>query len=161
MCMRSAITIIDQIDIGVLAEYIEQSMQCFNPPLNFNPPLSASYTLLDYCSKLLGRANVHAAKWDDKLVGLAASYSNDNENYQGYLTYLHVSPLVQGKGIGGMLLTSVISNARICGMRTMAVDVSVLNAAAIKLYNKFEFVVSSTYERKGFLIHRMVREFAT
>ncbi len=112
---------------------------------NFINQLRQRVNLPDYAKKIFKNAVTFEA-WDKKnLVALIAAYFNDIANHYGYITDVSVVKRYEGKGIASELIKSCIEYARKNNFVEIRLEVSDDNFDAIKLYNKFNFLV---YENK-------------
>ncbi len=85
------------------------------------------------------------AKYDEKIVGYISFISICDETD---LVNIAVLPEHRGKKIGQALLDALISDARARGTKCIHLEVRKSNTVAIKLYNKYGFLVVG--ESKGF-----------
>lgn len=77
------------------------------------------------------------AKVDTKIVGFAGVWVIIDE---GHITNIAVHPNFREKGIGAVLLQSLIDHLKDWGCTSLTLEVRASNAAAKGLYNKFGFV---------------------
>jgi ribosomal protein S18 acetylase RimI-like enzyme len=80
-------------------------------------------------------------KWENgKLAGLIAFYANDPSREEAFITSLSVSPSFTGRGIASELLERCHDFCQGKGFARLSLEVSPLNVAAMKLYEKHKFV---------------------
>lgn len=120
------------------AEIFEHLSRC---NANFVPPLSDRVDIGDYSKKIIRYATRFETWSDRKLVGLVAAYCNDQKKRIAYLTSVTVLCECMGKGIASLLVAQCVDHAKASGMLQIALEVSVRNASAIKLYEKYGFVI--------------------
>lgn len=108
----------------------------------FEPPLSQRVNLQEYVNKLDQYATMGLAyNESNALTGLIAFYDNDQENKEGYITYLAVLPEFKGKGIANKLLETCIMVCQKKGMNSISVETWENNEPVIRLYKKFGFKI--------------------
>jgi ribosomal protein S18 acetylase RimI-like enzyme/2-polyprenyl-3-methyl-5-hydroxy-6-metoxy-1,4-benzoquinol methylase len=107
---------------------------------HFVPPLSDRVEINDYARKIADKATRFEAWSGDKLVGLVASYCNDEDHHIAYITSVSVLKEWTGKGIAASLMKQCIERMEASGMRQISLDVASDNVTAIKLYEKFGFI---------------------
>lgn len=66
---------------------------------------------------------------------------------EGHLTNVAVHPDFRRSGYGRLLMSSIISQAKLCGITALTLEVRVSNAAAIALYESFGFRASGRRKR--------------
>ena len=119
------------------AEIAEHLSRC---DANFIPPLSSRIKIGDYAKKIVCTA-VRIEAWSSStLVGLVATYCNDQVNGVAYVTSVSVLREWKGKGIATRLIKQCIENAKASGMRQISLEVASDNRLAIRLYEKNGFV---------------------
>lgn len=105
----------------------------------FVPPLSGRVDLNNYAAKIASQATRFEAWSDDRLVGLAAVYCNDQEQRIAYITSVSVLCAWTGCGIAVHLMRQCIEYAKALGMRQINLEVAGDNVPAIRLYEKSGF----------------------
>jgi ribosomal protein S18 acetylase RimI-like enzyme len=107
---------------------------------DFVPPLDHKVDLADYAGKIFRHA-INFEAWDGgHLCGLIAAYLNDPKRETGFITNVSVTRDQKGKGLASVLLSQCIVYARQHGFAQILLEVSTNNVAAIKLYEKFNFM---------------------
>ena len=120
------------------ADIRDHLLRCNN---DFVPHLSSRVEISDYARKISDNATRIEAWVGDNLVGLLAVYVNDRENGAAFVTSNSVLAVWTRKGIASRLLGFAIEQAIAANMRQIELDVAGENARAMKLYEKFGFVV--------------------
>lgn len=86
---------------------------------------------------------------DDQIIGLAniAAFSIEK---QGHVAELGVSLIQEywNYGIGGMLVEALIDFAREVGLKVITLEVVVDNVRAVKLYEKYNFEIRGTLQKR-------------
>jgi ribosomal protein S18 acetylase RimI-like enzyme len=109
---------------------------------DFVPPLSNRVKINDYAKKIASKATRFEAWSGDTLIGLVATYCNDQENRIAYITSVSVLREWTSKGVAARLLEQCLEHAKASGMRQISLEVAKNNTLAIKLYEKSGFVAS-------------------
>lgn len=91
--------------------------------------------------KIISYAEFFAAYYEDKAVGYAAVYANNNETQCAFISMLGVLPEMQGKSIGTQLMEACINESYLKNMKLIRLEVNNNNSRAIKFYNSFGFVI--------------------
>lgn len=86
------------------------------------------------------------AELDDSPVGLACGIVHSEEDRNGHLYQMWVSPNTRGLGVGKQLLAHIISWAKDAKLRVLSLDVTAKNAAAIHLYTSSGFNPDGTLD---------------
>lgn len=87
-------------------------------------------------------------------VGFAAYYDNDTQNKTGFLSMIAVWPIVQQKGVGGLLLAETERRMLDTGMLQMKLEVDKRNLSAISFYETRGYLrigdsgISWVYQKK-------------
>jgi ribosomal protein S18 acetylase RimI-like enzyme len=102
--------------------------RCFEPPSRFGRR---------YMRQLVSGAN--AATWiaeeNGRLWGFAiVEWSEGRRGVTAYIQTIEVAPEARGRGVGGALLGSIESSARIVGAGLIWLHVESANSGAIRLY---------------------------
>lgn len=113
--------------------------------MNFLPPLSTRVEVKDYANKIWEKATRFEAWEGGTLVGLVAVYCNDIENFVAYITSVSVLQESTGKGVAACLMRNCIEHARSSGMKRISLEVACDNTPAIRLYEKFDFIVEKKH----------------
>lgn len=108
--------------------------------VDFNPKLETRVDVKSYAEKLNSKAITFEAWSRNKLVGLLASYFNNNVDYKGYISNVSILPDFTGKGIACNLLKDCIDYATNIKFKSIALEVYYQNKPALSLYQKFDFV---------------------
>jgi GNAT superfamily N-acetyltransferase len=122
------------------ATEIAEHLSCCDS--DFIPSLSQRTRIGEYADKISVRAVRFEAWSGERLVGLVAAYCNDRENRTAFITSVSVAKAWTGRGIATMLMTKCIEYARADGMGQIGLEVDNQNAPALRVYDKFGFVVS-------------------
>lgn len=104
----------------------------------FVPVLSSRVVLQEYAKKIYDHAIRFEAWNDTELVGLIATYFN-NETASGFITNVSVFREMSGQGIASSLMRKCLSYAYDEGYSSIELEVMRNNNAAIALYQKFFF----------------------
>jgi len=109
---------------------------------DFVPRLSDRVEVKDYAKKIACKATRCEAWSGGKLVGLVATYCNDQEKRIAYITSVSVLKEWTGKGIASKLISQCIEHVIASGMRQMVLEVGGENVSAIRLYEKRGFLAA-------------------
>lgn len=93
----------------------------------------------DYLVKLGEQAEILSDTVEGRCRGLVAFYCNDQATKQAFVTLVVVNPSDRGLGIGGALLSCVLSMARHRGFTTCRLEVARDNEGAQALYRSLGF----------------------
>lgn len=74
------------------------------------------------------------------------------------LTYIGVSPVARGAGIGSALIRAFVQNSASRGYRRVSLSVETDNLAAIALYKRHNFRITDTFREGVYHRHRMACE---
>ena len=119
----------------------------------FRPPLSTRVNITAYAEKIRARARTFEAWEKQRLVALVAVYADVPEG-TAYITSVSVLPGFERRGIATKLLSSAIESLEREGIRSVMLEVSAVERAARRLYEKFGFAVEE--ERGEFCLMRAV-----
>jgi len=111
---------------------------------DYVPPLSAHLDISLYAVKLINYAAVFMVEMDSLDAGILAIYANDIRELRAFISTSGVCQSARGHGIAGGLIDAATTYAREVGMLRVGLEVSRLNAPAIKLYRKFGFQESQS-----------------
>lgn len=118
------------------AEQVSRHLKRCND--NFVPSLDKKVDIKLYAEKIITYA-VRFEAWEgEELVGLVATYFND-ENRTSFITNVSTIPQHSGKGIASQLMMECISFATTNHFREITLRVAQHNVNAIGLYSKFGF----------------------
>lgn len=108
--------------------------------LDFMPNIEAYIEDLDvYVDKIIQNAE-RIEYWDnDKLIGIAAFYANNQQTHEAFITMIGVSSDYNGQGIAKKLLERVVNHCKEIEFNRLLLEVRKDNKAAIGLYEKFGF----------------------
>lgn len=109
---------------------------------NFIPPLSGRVNIEDYSNKIFRQSVTYEAWFANKLIGLVAVYFSDFPGRLAFITNVSVESQYVRIGIPSKLLSDCIAEAKDRRCASMELEVDSLNAPAIKLYEKFNFIIS-------------------
>lgn len=94
----------------------------------------------DYAQKIFDKAVTFEAWHNKKLIGLLAAYLNDpNNQSSGYITNISVDRDFLRQGIATQLMENLIKYTQNKKIKTLRLEVSAKNHAAIQLYEQFAF----------------------
>lgn len=122
------------------AEIAEHLRTCDN---DFMPPLSSRVNINEYAQKILSKAIRFEAWSDGTLVGLVATYCNDQEKRVAYITSVSVLKKWTGKGIAAYLMSRCMKHVKALRMRQICLEVASDNTPAIRLYDKCGFIMDN------------------
>lgn len=114
--------------------------------IEFVKALSERVDLIEYSKKIYNKAVRFEAWAGDTLVGLVATYCNDQSNQLAYITSVSVLNAWQGKGIAAQLLQRCIEHIEKLRIHCVSLEVARGNVPAIGLYEKYGFVVADSGE---------------
>lgn len=86
---------------------------------------------------------------------LSAADENTLRPGQIELTYIGVSPLARGQGLGAALLKGFVEAAKAAGYKSVVLSVETDNPQAVSLYTKAGFKIIKTFKEGRFERHRM------
>jgi ribosomal protein S18 acetylase RimI-like enzyme len=107
---------------------------------NFNPPLDEKVNIQEYAKKIFKKSITFEAWANEILIGLVATYLNDNENHTAYITNVSVINKFIGKGIASRLMDNCIEYTKNNDFKEILLEVSKESIEAINLYKKFGFI---------------------
>ena len=107
---------------------------------NFCPRLDKRINIKEYSKKLYDNSVTFEAWANSILIGLAAAYFNDMENYTGYITNVSITKEYMESGIATELMNMCIRYAKQYKVKEIKLEVNKYNSPAIQLYNKFGFI---------------------
>lgn len=105
----------------------------------------------EYVQKLINKAITFEAWYKNELIGLVATYYNDDVDFKGYITSVSTIKSYTGKGIANILLKNCIEYAKSNNFIEIHLEVEKDNLKAISLYNKYGFSIieeSQTYKMR-------------
>ncbi len=117
----------------------------------FIPPLVPRLNLSDYSEKIALNATQFWVLNDEDEVGFAACYLNNPESEIGFITSISVCQKFQGKGLGSLLLNSIVSVGREQGFKHIRLEVFHENRVAVEFYLKFGFEILDQTQNKMIL----------
>lgn len=106
---------------------------------SFNPPLDSYIDIEKYAQKINEYAITFEAWHENKLVGLAAVYYNDQDSKIGFCTNLSVLEKYQGLSIGKRLMNDAIKYGIELGFTKLNLEAKIINENAISFYEKIGF----------------------
>ena len=104
----------------------------------FVPPLSERVNLRAYCVKLHELSVTFEAWREHELIGLVAVYWQQNDNAV-FISNVSVDTSYARQGVGSVLLSNMIANAKRLGKTVITLEVGEANAAAISFYKRQGF----------------------
>jgi ribosomal protein S18 acetylase RimI-like enzyme len=125
------------------ASAVEIAVHLWTCDTDFVPPLSGRVEINDYAQKILSKALRFEAWSSGKLVGLVATYCNDQEKRIAYITSVSVLKEWTGKGIAACLMSRCIKDMKALGIRQVYLEVASDNTPAIRLYKRNGFVAGN------------------
>jgi len=108
---------------------------------DFVPPLSDRVDIAVYARKIAARAVRFEAWASGELIGLVASYCNDEEGGVAFVTSVSVLKDWRGRGVASRLMERCVRHAEELGLRRVELEVDGRNARAIRLYEEKGFMV--------------------
>lgn len=121
----------------------------------FRPPLSGRVDIDGYAAKLAAKSERFEAWSGVELVGLLAVYGNDPGG-DAFITSVSVVPDRSGRGIGGELLRRCIAYCAGRHARRIALEVSPLQGAAIRLYERHGFTAAADCAGPALTMHLLL-----
>ena len=109
----------------------------------FVPPLSKRVDINAYSKKLTEKSLRFEAWHDDLLVGALAIYCNNIQNHTAFITNVSVLPSWQSHKIATHLMADCLNYFITKEFSTIELEVDHRNDAAIALYEKFGFLITS------------------
>lgn len=123
------------------AQIVEHLSRC---DADFVPPLRGRIDINDYAKKIASKAMRLEAWSGGTLVGLVATYCNDQEKRMAYITSVSVLKAWTGNGVARQLVSHCIAYSKMSGMQQISLEVASGNTPAIRLYEKSGFVAGRT-----------------
>ncbi len=111
----------------------------------FIPKLDTRVNLEEYSNKIEQFAITFEAWYNEKLVGLIATYLNQ-ENELGFITNVSVVKNYMGVGVASKLLEMCINYMEDRNIKNIKLEVSCSNIPAINFYKKYNFVAIENKE---------------
>lgn len=130
-------SLVYRINCAGLDQLISHLRSCDN---SFQPPLSSRVDLSSYASKLVAVAQRFEAWRGNHLVGLVATYCNDQLRRTAFITSVSVLPQSQRQGIAAHLLDDCLEHVISQKFISVELEVNPENQAATALYKKYGFV---------------------
>ncbi|MCW5656407.1 MAG: GNAT family N-acetyltransferase [Burkholderiaceae bacterium] len=125
------------VDEASAAQVEQHLRQCDS---RFVPPLTQRIDLGAYAEKIRDHATRFEAWADGVLVGLVAVYLNDRAAGVAHVTNVSVLPHWARRGIASDLLQRGLARAAELRFEQVTLEVSPLNADAVRLYKRFGFI---------------------
>lgn len=111
------------------------------------PPISKCIRLSEYAEKLLDKASIATARYENKLVGVCAFYCDEIKR-KSFISTIGVQKKFKKKGIGKKLLREAISISKKQKMDKISLEVNVENRYAVNFYEKNGFRTSKIFKKK-------------
>lgn len=105
----------------------------------FPVPLSKKQNLSDYAHKLYEKATICAALENERIVSLAAGYTENLADDSAYLAILATLPCARGKGLAAKLVKEFMQVCVDKGIRSMHLYAVSTNTPAMNLYYSLGF----------------------
>lgn len=103
----------------------------------FHPRLSELNVIDIWAEKVYSNAIIDCFKDENnQLIGLAAYYCNDLENFVAYLTLIFIDKKFQGKGLANRMFNQILQTSKLKGMRTLKLECAKENLQAQRFYEK-------------------------
>ncbi|MGQ1908548.1 GNAT family N-acetyltransferase [Marinifilum sp. RC60d5] len=103
----------------------------------FIPPLDQTVNLEEYSDKIYKNSITFEA-WHNKiLVGLIATYFNDKQKINSFITNVSVLKKFNGRGIAGELMKACMAYAQKESFKEIQLEVNKNAIEAIHIYEKF------------------------
>lgn len=109
----------------------------------------------DYLAKLGKHAEFLIHYSEGQIAGLVAFYCTDKASKTAFITLVLTSPSARGKKVASGLIDGVLANTRERGFRQCGLEVRKDNSAAIALYQKKGFRISSETD-SSYLMSAMI-----
>ncbi len=106
----------------------------------FPVPLSEREQLTVLASKFEKYGTVSCVRENGKIIAICAGYTNDQEQRLGYISVVASLPEYTNKGYGKVAVQDFIEKAKDAGMKAIHIYADRENEAALKMYEKMEFV---------------------
>lgn len=100
---------------------------------------SAPISIESYAIKVLKHATFIAIIDNGLILGLSIVYLNRKEKDFAYLTYISIDKRYRGLGLGKILLSQTLEEAKIRGFETLKLEVKKSNHIATHLYRSLGF----------------------
>jgi GNAT superfamily N-acetyltransferase len=81
----------------------------------------------------------HVAVEADRLVGMVAGFSDEDDTTTAHLIAMYVTPAARGRGVGAALVEAQLAWARDEGYERTTLMVNLANGAAVALYERLGF----------------------
>lgn len=124
----------------------------------FNQSINTPCTLQSLAKKYAQNANVIVAYVNDVPKGLCVFYDNNNVTKIAFLSMIVVAKEEQGKGIGNLLIKSMIKHCVSNGMERLELEVANANVSAIRFYEKNGFKIEKAIGDKRIYYHRFYKQ---
>ncbi|QDV45126.1 putative acetyltransferase [Stieleria neptunia] len=120
------------------ADILEHLQACSG---QFRPPLAERVDLPTYAEKLFNHSVTFEAWHASKLIGLVASYVNQQtQPPSAFVSNVSVMTEYRSQGIARRLMCRCHDDVKQRGVQTIALDVSAENVPAIGLYSKLGYL---------------------
>lgn len=96
-------------------------------------------SLNEYVEKILSLAEINLWASSGNLEAIVATYANDPERNDAFITLVAVSPQHRKKGLAKSLITATLSNLSTRGFKRCSLEVRNSNTDAINLYHAIGF----------------------
>lgn len=93
----------------------------------------------EYVEKILSLAEISLWTTSGKVEAIVATYANDPERNDAFITMVAVSPQHRKKGLAKSLIAATLSNLSARGFKRCSLEVRRGNTAAINLYHSIGF----------------------
>lgn len=114
----------------------------------FKPRLDSYVNIKEYALKIYSIAERIEAWVQGNLVGLLAVYLNNEVSKEGFITNVSVEKDYHGRSIGSELLRRSLALAAGKGFISVKLEVFSTNKAALRMYEKFGFVIERKEDMK-------------
>lgn len=94
----------------------------------------------EWAEKINCNGIINAFNDEGENIGLAVYYANDMVEKKGYISLFGLKEKYCGKGLGKLLLDSIINEIREYGMRYVCLEVDNDNQRAERFYLKYGFI---------------------
>lgn len=93
----------------------------------------------EYVEKILSLAEINLWTTSGKIEAIVATYANDPERHEAFITMVAVSPQYRKKGLAKSLIAATLSNLSARKFKRCSLEVRSDNTDAIKLYHSIGF----------------------
>lgn len=107
---------------------------------SFPVPLSAKQDLNEFAAKLCGKGTICAEMEEERIISMAAGYTDNLVGSMAYISVVATLPEAQGKGRASKLVREFIGICEQKHIDAVHLYAAASNTAAIRMYEKIGFV---------------------